>query len=378
MDMQINKKVVIAGAAVIAAAAIVLPKVFGSKTEVKVSAPPRVEVTQMEKATIELYRNLVGSVEPSDVVYVYPKASGEITDVFVKTGDVVEQDQVLCIIDTKAVDSARLNLEAAQTALEDAQNNYNRQQALFAAGDISTVAWEQAQTSLKNARIQYDSAKVNYDNQMEFSYVSATIGGKIESFNIENHDIVSPQNLICVVSGEGSKVVTFSVPEKIQKQLSIGGRVAIDKSGEEYQGVITEISTMLDDSTGLFKIKASVDNGDALQTGSSVKLSVISECAENVDTIPVDSVYYEGGNSYVYVYDNGVVRQLPVEVGIYDSERIQILDGISVSDQVICSWSSELFDGSEVRVAAETDVAEADSAGSAASESDAVEVDVEK
>ena len=363
MNMRINKRVVIAGAAVAAAAVIVLPKVLSPETEEKEAAPPRVETAQMEKATIELYRNLVGSVEPSDVVYIYPKASGEITDVFVKTGDVVEQDQVLCVIDTKAVDSARLNLEAAQTALEDAQNNYNRQQVLFAAGDISTTAWEQAQTSLKNARIQYDSAKVNYDNQMEFSYVAATIGGRIESFNIEAHDIVSPQNLLCVVSGAGSKVVTFSVPEKIQKQLSIGDSVEIDKSGENYQGVITEISTMLDDATGLFQIKASVEDGDALQTGSSVKLSVISERAEHVDTIPVDSIYYQGGDSFVYIYEEGVVHQRPVEVGIYDSERIQILDGISPEDQIICSWSSELFDGSAVRLA---------------SESDAVKVDAEK
>ena len=70
-------------------------------------------------------------------------------------------------------------------------------------------------------------------------------------------------------------------------------------------------------------------------------------------TIPVDAVYYSGGDAYVYTYDNGTVHHIPVEVGIYDSERIQILSGISAADEVITTWSSELFEGSRVQKAVE-------------------------
>lgn len=353
--MRISKKAVVSGVVLLGIAAL-LGKVMNRKTEETVTAPPSVQVTQMETGTIELYRKLVGSVEPSDVVYVYPKASGEVTEIFVKTGDMVEKDQLLCIIDTKAVDAARLNLEAAQAALEDMEVNYERQKVLFEAGDISSYAWEQTQLGMKNAKIQYDSAKVNYDTQMEFSYITATIGGKLENFNLELHDMVSPQNLMCVISGEGSKVVTFSLPEKIQKRLSIGDRILIDKNGEAYEGVITEISTALDAGTGLFKIKAAVEDGDGLQTGASVKLSVTSDKAEQVDVLPVGCIYYEGGEPFVYTYDEGIVHQVPVEVGIYDETYIEIRDGLSKTDQVISSWSSELFEGSSVVLAEETNV----------------------
>lgn len=352
--MKVNKTIAVSGAVLIVAA-LILSNMLTPKTEEQVTAPPSVRVTQLETGTIELYRNLVGTVEPSDVVYVYPKASGEVTDIFVKTGENVEKDQLLCIIDTKAVDAARLNLEAAQTALEDTETNYARQKVLFEAGDISSYAWEQTQLGLKNARIQYDSAKVNYDTQLEYSHVTAAIGGKLESFNLELHDIASPQDLMCVISGEGSKVVTFSLPEKIQKRLSLGEHVAIDKNGESYKGVITEISTVLDKNTGLFKIKAAVEAGGGLQTGASVKLKVISDKAEQVDTLPVDCIYYEGGEPFVYTYEDGFVHQIPIEVGIYDDERIQILNGISRDTQVICTWSSELFEGASVLLAEEAD-----------------------
>lgn len=345
-----KKGVIIAGIVVVAAAAaVIVPRALKPKAVAEEAPIPVVEVQTPELGTIELFRDLVGKVEPSDVVYTYPKMAGEVVEVYVKAGDVVKEGQALCKIDTKQVDSARLSLESAKQALSDAQTNLSRQQALFAAGDIASAAFEQAQTQAKNAQISYENAKINYDNQMEFSNITASIAGKVEIFDVEVHDNVSSQNLICVISGEGSKAVNFSVPEKIVNQMSVGDVVTIEKNGSEYEGNITEVSSMIDSATGLFKVKASVDSGDALPTGSTVKLNVTSDRQENVMTLPVDAVYYSGGDAYVYTYVDGTVHQVPVEVGIYDSEKIQILSGISASDQVITTWSSELFEGSKVQ-----------------------------
>lgn len=345
------KKGIIITAGVVAAvvAVVAVPKVLRSKVTLEEAPLPVVEVVKPEPATIELFRGLVGQVEPSDVVYIYPKAGGEVTDIYVKAGDMVEQGQEICKIDTKQVDAARLSMEAAKTAAENANATLARQQALYAAGDISPAAFEGVQTQARAAQIQYEQAKLNYDYQLEFSNITATISGKLESFNVELHDNVSSQVLIGVISGEGMKQVSFSVPEKIINQLHVGDTIRIEKNGSEYTGTISELSSMIDASTGLFKVKASVDNGEALPTGSSVKLYVTSDKAENVMTIPVDAVYYSGGDALVYICQDGEVHQVPVEVGIYDSERIQILSGIDNSAQVISTWSSELYEGSKVQ-----------------------------
>ena len=346
-----KKKVVIAGVVVAAIAVVAgLSLTRGKQTEEETLIPV-VNVESPKTGSIELYRSLVGKVEPSDVVYIYPKAAGEITDVFVKAGDMVQEGQPICKIDTKQVEAARLQMESAQQALGDANTNLARQQALFAAGDIASVAFEQAQTQAKNAQIAYDSAKLNYDYQVEFANVTAPISGKVETCNIEVHDNVASQVLLAVISGAGSKSITFSVPEKVVTELHVGDPISVDKNGTDYQGTINEVSSMIDDSTGLFKVKASVENGDALPTGSTTKLSVISDRADNVLTIPVDAVYYSGGDAYVYTYDNGTVHYVPVEVGLYDSEKAQILSGINASDEVITTWSSELYEGSQVQKA---------------------------
>lgn len=352
-----KKSVVITGVVIVAAVAfIALPKVLRPKAVIEEAVIPVVEVQNSEPGSIELFRNLVGKVEPSDVVYIYPKMAGEVTEVYVKAGDVVKEGQAICKIDTKQVDAARLSLQSAEIARDDAQTNLTRQQALFAAGDISAAAFEQAQTGAQSAQIQYETAKLNYDNQVEYSNITAPISGKVEICDVEIHDNVSQQNLISVISGEGSKAVSFSVPEKIVNQLSEGDTITIEKSGMEYQGTITEISSMIDSATGLFKVKSSVENGDALATGSAVKLYVTSDKVDNAMSLPVDAIYYSGGDAFVYTYDNGTVHKVPVEVGIYDSEKAEILSGISANDKVITTWSSELFEGSRVQAAGEQPV----------------------
>lgn len=346
-----KKSVVIAGAAVALVAIVGIPQILRSRTTVEEAAIPVVEVAVLESGSIELFRGLVGKVEPADVIYIYPKAAGEVTDVFVKAGDMVEAGQALCNIDTKQVEAARLSMEAAKAAADNANATLARQQVLFAAGDIAPATFEGVQTQARASQIQYEQAKLNYDYQMEFSHITATISGKMESFDVEVHDNVAAGMLIGVIAGEGSQAVSFSVPEKIVSQMSLGDSIRIEKNGSEYHGTITDINNAIDAATGLFKVKASVDGGDSLPTGSQVKLYVTSDKVENVMTLPVDTVYYSGGEPFVYTYDNGTVHQVPVEVGIYDSERIQILSGLDASSQVIATWSSELYEGSQVQVA---------------------------
>lgn len=363
-----KKSVIIAGAAAVVLAAVAVPRLLKKDVVIEEAPLPVVEAQMPQTGTIELYRELVGKVEPSDVVYLYPKAAGEVTDVYVKAGDMVKEGQILCRIDTKQVDGAKLSLEAAEQTLKDAQTNLARQKALFDAGDIASAVFEQAQTAAKNAQINYDSMKLNYDTQMEFANITAPISGKVEICDVEVHDMVAQQSLISVIAGEGSKSVTFSVPEKIASRLQAGDEITIEKSGSSYQGTVNEVSTMIDAATGLFKVKASVEDGDGLPTGSSAKLYVTSDKQENVMTIPVDAVYYSGGDAYVYTFDEGTVHYVPVEVGIYDSKQIQILSGITMEDQVITTWSSELYEGSKVQMAgSDAASAETEETGEAAS-----------
>ena len=72
-------------------------------------------------------------------------------------------------------------------------------------------------------------------------------------------------------------------------------------------------------------------------------------------TVPAECVYYDRGEAFVYTYDTetGLAKKVFVEDGLVDAERIEIASGLSYDDQVIVSWTRELYDGAAVQIAAE-------------------------
>jgi RND family efflux transporter MFP subunit len=352
--MTKKKTFIIAGAVVIVAAVagLTLPKVLeGKKEELVAEVPPAVTAEKPETRTIEISNELIGTIEPDSIVHVMPLGAGEVTSVGVKTGDVVSAGQLLCVIDTKQVESTRITTETARITYEDAKKNLDRYSVLYAAGDVAEADYQSLADKVEMARLQYENAKIAYKIQMESSQVTAPIAGRVESFNISVHDMVSPQTTLCVISGEGGKSLTFYVSERIVGGLKAGDSIRVEKNGTDHEAAITEVSTMIDQASGLFKVKASIPDGDTLATGTSVKLYVIAQRAENVLTVPVDSVYYEGGNPFIYTYADGSLKKNAVTVGLANNEYMEVQSGITAEDQVVTTWTSELYDGSRVTLA---------------------------
>lgn len=351
-------KFVVGALAVLGLGALVYARLNKPQEQIEAVPDPIVQVDTPKAGTIELSTELMGTIEPADVVYIIPKAAGEVLEVYAKMGDMVAKDQALFRIDNKQLDAAKITLDTAQVSLNDAQNSLNRMRVLYESGDISAQAYEQTVNGVSMARLQYQSAKLNYDIQKENSTVTAPIAGLLEQFDVEVHDMVG-SGMVGVISGEGNKSVSFAVTEKVLGGLFLGAPVVIEKNGMEYTGTITELSTMVDAATGLFKVKASLDAAEALPTGTKAKLYVVSQRAENTMTVPVDCVFYSSGEAFVYTFDEleGVARKRPIEEGLIDAKKQEVLSGLGYEDQVIVSWTKELYDGAHVRRADETDEA---------------------
>lgn len=351
-----KKKIVIPAALVfIAAAAFTLgrggkgpegkPEDMGRQMNVTaVSAEPP------GTGSIELETAVTGTIEPSDVVYLYARAAGDVTSVLVKAGDTVEAGQLLAVIDTKQVESAENAMESARLSYESAQSTLSRQELLYAGGDISEQEYEQYQNQAESSRLAYESDKMSYENQVEYSNITAPVSGVIESCSIEAFDHISANEQLCVISGEGAQTLKFKVTERIAGNLTAGDELRVEKDGETYSGSITEVSGMADASTGLFEVKGSINGADSVASGSVVKIYLVSDRAENVMTVPVDAVYFDGGVGNVYLYQDGTVHKQQVEVGIFDSSLAEIQSGLTESDLVISTWSSELYEGSTVKL----------------------------
>lgn len=232
--------------------------------------------------------------------------------------------------------------------------------------DSAAAGVNSAQVGVKGAQVGIDSAQY----QLEMYTLKAPIDGVIEAVNVKEHDLAAPGSPAYVISNKNTMTVTFYVSEGIRNTLSVGQKVDVDRNGKQYNASVTEIGSMIDQTTGLFAIKACVSTPDeSLLTGCSVKVTADTYSQDSALLIPYDAVYYDGGQPYVYVEVNEVAKRKDVETGIFDEETITILGGLSEEDQLITSWSANLRDGALVSVQKAPDAqSEDEAADSAASD----------
>lgn len=204
-----------------------------------------------------------------------------------------------------------------------------------------------ANASLTQARLGIDSAEL----QLSYTIVTAPVSGTIMTKSVDVHDMAQAGYPAYVLVDEDSMIISFGVPESTARAFVVGQTVSIEKDGQEYSGKIAEISSSVDQYTGLFTVKASV-SGDtaALISGTKATVSATTASVSGVITMPIDCVYFESGSAYTYVVKDGVVSKVYIETGLYDSENIEVLSGVTADMQIITTWSSELRDGLEVEV----------------------------
>ncbi len=409
------------------ASAIVIPRVLQAVNRKEPQTPLLMVDTGVPTVgEITKTTELMGSVQPDEMVSVIPKISGEVLETYFEEGDTVQAGDVLLLISDEAVRTqidqaqdavnlAQVNLNSvnggtmeqqltqleaslasAKLTLDNAEKNLARMESLFQTGAISQVELEQAQTTYDAAKLQYDSSQKTYDltkgqvheeqqaaaqaqlnqaqtglqaaqQQLSYTRVTAPISGTIEKKSVSVHGMASPQSPAYVISNKNQMTVQFFVSETVRENIRIGDALTMEKNGAAYTGEIMEIGEMVDTSTGLFLVKASIQNTQDLYTGSTVKVTLTTQRADNAILIPLGALYREAGNAYVYVYENGQAKKTAVQTGMYNDEFIQITEGLTANSTIITSWSSQLQDALPVQVMSSSD-APSSSLSSASSE----------
>lgn len=250
--------------------------------------------------------------------------------------------------------------------LTEAQLNIDTQKVQDVSKRTAALGVDSAAAQVNSAKVGAAGAQVGIDSaeyQLDMYTLTAPIDGVIEAVNVKEHDFASPQNPAFVISNKNTMTVTFGVSEGIRGTLRVGQKLTVDRNGKLYDAAITEIGSMVDQTTGLFMIKSCVSTpDDSLLTGSSVKVTADTYSQADALLIPYDAVYYDDSQPYVYVAENGTAKRKDVETGIFDMDTITVLSGLSEEDTLITSWSANLREGAEVSVQMKNEGDTADSA----------------
>jgi len=168
-------------------------------TACKKEAPPvSYQALPVERRDIVVSAQASGAVQPDTTVEVKSKASGEILDLAVETGQAVKRGALMVRVDPRiprnAVAQAEADLQVAQARLANASSQKRRADELFKSQSITEQEHEQALLDHANANAEVIRARVALDNardQLDDTNVRAPINGTIIEKQVERGQVIS-------------------------------------------------------------------------------------------------------------------------------------------------------------------------------------------
>ena len=251
----------------------------------------------------------------------------------------------------QAMLSAQAGLEAAKASLNAARSSLNQARA----GVEQAVSGRgTTEAGIQQAQVGIDSAEY----QLTLYNVTAPISGIVEAVNVLENNFTPAGTAAFVISNAENKTVTFYVTDGVRSVLRQGQKVTASHSGKTYTGSITEISGIVSPGTGLFQIKAVVEDAQTLPDGLTVEVATTAYVQEDAVLIPSSAVYFQDGDAYVYLAEDNAAQRRDITVGLYTAETIAVTEGLKTGDPVIISWSSGLKDGAPICLAEQSPAAD--------------------
>jgi RND family efflux transporter MFP subunit len=296
---------------------------------------------------------------------IQPQIDGQITQIFVKSGDRVRQGAPLMQIDPRRQQAA-VSSQEAERASREAAVAYARQQAqrahdLWAAGAISKQEQERADTELRTAEASLKSLQAQVQQQevqLRYFTISAPTAGIVGDVPVRVGHVVTPQTVLTTIDQNQTLEVYVSVPIERAPALRNGLPIQIlssDSADTLASSAVTFISPHVDDQTQSILVKGQVQNpSGSLRAMQYVRARIIWKTSDGL-VIPVTAVLRVSGQFFAFVAENAggtlVAKQRAIKVGPIAGDNYSVLEGLKPGDRVVTSGTMKLADGAPIQAA---------------------------
>ncbi len=297
------------------------------------------------------------SITADRTAIVMPKVRGEVRQVLAEEGDRVRAGQVLARLDG---DQLRLEAAQAEANLRKLERDFQRNIELQKSGLVSVTSFDNLKYELDAARATYGLTRL----QLSYTEIRSPINGVVVNraavMRVGNTIapiggvIASADSAAFVVSDFGSLVLTVGVPEGELPKLAVAqnAEVTVDAvPGRRFDARIGLITPRVDPATGTFPVKVEIDDPDGqLRPGMFARVSIVYESKANALKIPRSAFLENDGPPAVFVVVDGKAEQRQLELGLLNGSYVEVLSGVTATDQVIVVGQSGLKNGTLVKV----------------------------
>jgi HlyD family secretion protein len=351
-------------------------------------APPYQKIP-VERRDIVVAATASGAIQPILTLSVKSKASGEILDQPVQTGDEVKKGQLLAKIDPRIPQNnlaqAQAGLDVAKAQLENATAQLKRSGALYQSKSITEADYDAARLESATAQAAVVTAQANLQtakDAMEDTQVRAPITGTVLELNAVLGTVISsPTNdvgggtVILKMANLDTVQVSALVDETDVGKVQAGMAVTITVDAypnRTFDGTVLKIEpqAQVSQHVTMFPVEVNILNPEhSLKPGMNSEVEIHIGQRQGVLAVPnaalrtprdvgsaasvlgLDPQVAQqqlaaaqaaaappgdvGGNYIVFAPRGGKIVPVPITTGLTDQDYIEVAGGLTDKDTVL-------------------------------------------
>lgn len=363
-ELKLNKVNVFVTAAIATVGVLACIVGCGSSAAKKAPQGPMAMPVKVEPVTMEpvpVSDNYVATIKSRRSATIQPQVSGNLTQIFVHSGDRVKSGQRLMEIDPRQQQAIVAQQQATeQQALAVYQYNQKdivRQRSLFSSGITSKQAFQQAEQTYNTSKATYESdvaARKSAQQQLAYFHIVAPFDGIVGDVPVHIGDYVSPTTMLTTVDDNTQLEAYIYVPADRASQVRVGLPVEITTGDGTpiTHAKVYFVSPQVDNQLQAILVKAKIATKPGVLRNDQLVRAVVTWTSAPGPTVPVLAVTRIGGQQFVYVAENQsghyIAVQKTVELGSTVGNSYEVKSGLQAGDKVIVSGMQLLVSGAPV------------------------------
>lgn len=327
-----------------------------------------VKIFIVEGGSVDAVRTFPGSIDASQRAELAFRVSGQLQELLVKEGDLVEEGQVLARLDPS---DYALVLEDRQATYDKSSRNFKRARELVADGNISRLDFDRMEAEYRSASAALSQAQ----KDLEYTVLDAPFSGRIAQRAVENFEEVLAKQTVLWLQNIDQLDVVINLPESVVRSIrrSVKPETVITSAGREESLIFAraefegrggqsfeltpkEVATKADPQTQTFKATFVMDAPTDFNVLPGMTTTVQLDMSrlvslDEVKWVPVRAVQAGSGlepRVWVLEPETMTVRSRGVSIGRMSGDQIEIVDGLEGGEEIVAVGAPYLAEGMRV------------------------------
>ena len=314
---------------------------------------PVVNTAQVQYMSMKSIVSATGTIKPVESVEVSSKITARVKQVLVKENDTVTQGQTVALLDGKDYETQK---EQAEFTLKNAKIIYDRTNYLYNIGAKSKEDLDNAQYNYDTAQSKLEEAESNLSETVIVSPMDGVVIGEPVTDGTMAVQGNSNPTVIMRIADLSRKQIFAKVDETDIGSVRVGQKATftVDAyNGKTFTATVSKISqTDMDNSWNIsnsssssssssaaviyYSVTLDVDDPEGLLMPSmTARVEIETANKDSALAVPLSALKTDKNGTYVIVIkDDGTTENRYVETCIYGDEFVEIINGLSENEKV--------------------------------------------